>query len=77
MFAKIHFSTLFNNRDYRAIPELDKYDDDVLDDSEYSQLDPSDRLAAEREMRKRDHEEGRGRLRHDILYDDDDDDDDR
>ncbi|CAD5117548.1 DgyrCDS6310 [Dimorphilus gyrociliatus] len=71
---------LFNDnleRDYRAIPELDKYDDEVLDDSEFSQLDPSDRLAAEREMRKRDRDEGRGRLRHDILYDDEDEDDDR
>ena len=58
-------------RDYRAIPELDVYDRENLDDdADYSDLSLSERLAAEREMRKRDRDEGRadGRMRRGILY---------
>ncbi len=58
-------------RDYRAIPELDVYDRDHLDDDgEFSELSMGERLAAEREMRKRDRDEGRdtGRMRRGILY---------
>ncbi len=47
------------------------YDRDNLDDeAEYSDLSLSERLAAEREMRKRDREEGtgEGRMRRGILY---------
>ena len=47
-------------RDYQAIPELDRYDDDELDQSDYSPLSPSARLEAERTMAKRDRAE-RGR----------------
>jgi len=50
-------------QDYRAIPELDRYDSSQLDDSEYDH-DLDDRAQAERAMRKRDLEERRrtGRL---------------
>lgn len=57
-------------RDYRVIPELDRYDADNLDDQEFSDLSMSERLAAERDMRKRDREEAAatGRMRPGILY---------
>ena len=58
-------------RDYRVIPELDRYDTREMDDAhEFSDLSMSERLAAEREMRKRDHEEegATGRMRQGILY---------
>ena len=47
------------------------YDRENLDDdAEYSDLSLSERLAAEREMRKRDRDEGHadGRMRRGILY---------
>ena len=47
------------------------YDRENLDDeAEFSDLSLSERLAAEREMRKRDRDEGRadGRMRRGILY---------
>jgi len=58
-------------RDYRPIPELDVYDQRALDDDqEFSDLSMSERLAAEREMRKREREEAvaTGRMRPGILY---------
>ena len=57
-------------RDYRAIPALDVYERENLDDDEYSDLSMSERLAAERDMRKRDREEGlaTGRMRRGLLY---------
>uniref|UniRef100_A0A0N7ZC12 DNA replication licensing factor MCM2 n=1 Tax=Scylla olivacea TaxID=85551 RepID=A0A0N7ZC12_SCYOL len=65
--------------DYRHIPELDVYDRDNLDDSEYSVLSEGDRVAAEAHMRKRDREEGRatGGMRRGFLYDESDDEEDR
>lgn len=65
--------------DYRHIPELDVYDRDNLDDSEYSMMSDGDRVAAEANMRRRDRDEGRatGRMRRGLLYDDSDDDEDR
>ncbi|XP_066943700.1 DNA replication licensing factor mcm2 isoform X2 [Macrobrachium rosenbergii] len=65
--------------DYRHIPELDVYDRDNLDDSEYSMMSEGDRVAAETQMRKRDRDEGRltGRMRRGLLYDESDDDEDR
>lgn len=59
-----HFS------DYRHIPELDVYDQDNLDDSEYSMISEGDRAAAEGAMRKRDRDEGlvTGRMRRGLLY---------
>jgi len=67
-------------RDYRAIPELDTYDQENLDDNdEFSELSMGDRMAAERGMDKRDRDEGRadGRMRDGILYDESDDEEDR
>ena len=58
-------------RDYRAIPELDVYDHENMDDEgDYSDLSMSERLAAERDLRKRDREEAMatGRMRPGILY---------
>uniref|UniRef100_A0A224YUZ0 DNA replication licensing factor MCM2 n=1 Tax=Rhipicephalus zambeziensis TaxID=60191 RepID=A0A224YUZ0_9ACAR len=57
--------------DYRAIPALDTYDPQMLDDSEYSALSESDRRAVEEQMRQRDRAEGRvtGRMRRGLLYD--------
>lgn len=58
--------------DYRAIPALDVYDPQMLDDSEYSALSESDRRAVEEQLRQRDRAEGRvaGRMRKGLLYDD-------
>ncbi|XP_045166532.1 DNA replication licensing factor mcm2-like [Mercenaria mercenaria] len=67
-------------RDYRAIPELDVYDQDHLDDEEdYSDISESQRQAAEREIRQREKEEGRltGRMRRGLMYDESDEEEDR
>lgn len=57
------------NRDYRPIPALDRYDGDVLDEDEYDNMSPGARAAAERELQRRDLEEGTGRRDADgILY---------
>jgi len=71
--------TLFGDdmmNDYRRMPELDRYDPEMLDDDEYEALTEGERRDAEALMRRRDQEEGRaeGRLRQGLLYDDDDDD---
>jgi len=65
--------------DYRVIPELDTYDADNLDDSEYSHMDGDERAAAEAAMRRADREAGRmtGRMRRGLLYDESDDEEDR
>lgn len=57
-------------RDYRAIPALDKYEEEGLDlDEELSELSPGARAAAEEAMRVRDREQGvSGRLRRGLLY---------
>uniref|UniRef100_A0AAZ3RPC6 DNA replication licensing factor MCM2 n=1 Tax=Oncorhynchus tshawytscha TaxID=74940 RepID=A0AAZ3RPC6_ONCTS len=58
-------------RDYRAIPELDRYEEEGLDlDEELSELSPGARAAAEDAMRRRDREQG-GRLRRGLLYGED------
>ncbi|CAL8139298.1 unnamed protein product [Orchesella dallaii] len=62
-------------RDYRPIPHQDRYDPELLDDSDMSEVSIGGRLNAEREMRVRDRQEGRtGRMRKGLLYDDDEDD---
>ncbi|XP_035227387.1 DNA replication licensing factor MCM2-like isoform X2 [Stegodyphus dumicola] len=65
--------------DYRAIPALDRYDADILDDSEYSALSEGERRAAEEAMRQRDREEGRavGRMRRGLLFDESDEEEER
>lgn len=59
-------------RDYRAIPELDVYEAEglALDDEDVEELTASQREAAERAMRQRDREAGRGlgRMRRGLLY---------
>lgn len=39
--------------DYRPRPELDRYDETMLDEEVYSDLSQGDRAAAEAEMRRR------------------------
>uniref|UniRef100_A0A452UHL1 DNA replication licensing factor MCM2 n=1 Tax=Ursus maritimus TaxID=29073 RepID=A0A452UHL1_URSMA len=68
-------------RDYRAIPELDVYEAEglALDDEDVEELTASHREAAERAMRQRDREAGRGlgRMRRGLLYDSDEEDEER
>ncbi|XP_071485940.1 DNA replication licensing factor mcm2-like [Diadema antillarum] len=66
-------------RDYRAIPALDRYDGGHLDDEDYDSMAQEDRVAAERAMRKRDREEAiaQGRMRPGLLYEDSDEEDER
>lgn len=56
--------------DYRPIPQLDTYDQSVLDDDEQSEIGMEERVEAERLMRKRDREQGvaSGRMRRGLLY---------
>jgi DNA replication licensing factor MCM2 len=58
--------------DYRHIPELDKYDAEDVDQNDYSDMDIEDRVAAERELKKRDKMEGRsnirGKIKDSLLY---------
>ncbi|XP_046742708.1 DNA replication licensing factor Mcm2 [Diprion similis] len=60
--------------DYRPMPALDRYDPNIVDDDDYSEISQGDRAAAEREMRKRDREAGIVRDDRDLLYDESDDD---
>lgn len=67
-------------RDYRPIPELDRYEGDGLDANEdVSELDALTRLEAEREMRRRDRQDmtATGRMRPGLLYDESDEEGDR
>ena len=68
-FVIFHSFSIFK-RDYRAIPELDRYETAPGDEEEYSDLSMNERLAAERDLRKRDREEAMatGRMRRGILY---------
>ena len=61
--------------DYRPIPELDRYDPDMVDDSVYSDISMSERVAAEREMQHRDKAKGLHRDARDLFYEDGDEDD--
>jgi len=56
------------NRDYRAIPALDRYDGGELDESDYDAISESGRREAERAMRKRDQEMGVGDMRRGLFY---------
>ena len=61
--------------DYRPMPALDRYDPDVADDEEYSELSQGERVAAEAVMRKRDRAAGIIRDDRYLLYDESDDED--
>lgn len=50
------------------MPALDRYDPNIADDNDYSDISQGDRVAAEREMRKRDREAGIARDDRDLLY---------
>ena len=61
----------FCGSDYRPISGLDRYEPDMLDDSEVDAMSETGRRAAEAAMRKRDRDEGRtagGRMRRGLLY---------
>ncbi|KAJ8786206.1 hypothetical protein J1605_006426 [Eschrichtius robustus] len=68
-------------RDYRPIPEIDVYEPEGLapDDEDVEELTASQRAAAERVMRQREREAGRGlgRMRRGLLYDSDEEEEDR
>lgn len=53
-------ASLSSPRDYRIIPELDRYESEGLDleDEDLSELSPGARAAAEEEMRRRDRDQG-------------------
>ena len=70
MYIIIMSSLFHNHRDYRELPHLDTYDPNVVDDAEYDNLSVDARIAAEREMRKRDRQEAlaQGRMRPGLLY---------
>ena len=59
-------------REYRPIPHLDTYEGANLDNEEYEALSPGARAEVERQLRKRDRQEGltSGRMRPGLLYDD-------
>ncbi|XP_011305646.1 DNA replication licensing factor Mcm2 isoform X1 [Fopius arisanus] len=61
--------------DYRPMPGLDRYDNVLMDDSEYSELSQGDRVAAEAAMNRRDRAAGIFRDDRDLLYEDSDEDD--
>jgi len=63
--------------DYRPMPHLDQFDENLLDEEEYDNMSMEERMQVEAAMRKRDREEGRGegRMRRGLLYDEDEDED--
>ncbi|XP_034945162.1 DNA replication licensing factor Mcm2 [Chelonus insularis] len=61
--------------DYRPMPALDRYDRDLMDDEDYSDISQSDRAAAEATMRRRDRAAGIYRDDRDLLYEESDEDD--
>lgn len=65
------------DRDYRPIPHLDTYEGANLDDDDYESLSPGARADVERQLRKRDRQEGlaSGRMRSELLYGDGSDED--
>lgn len=48
--------------DYRVIPELDRYDDELLDDAEHEELDIAERQAVDEMLAQRDAKEHRPRM---------------
>lgn len=58
--------------DYRPMPALDRYDPDVVDDEEYSEMSQGERAVAEAIMLKRDRAAGIIRDDRYLLYDDSD-----
>lgn len=51
------------------MPQLDRYDQEGMDEDDYDPISMEERLAAERELRRRDREEAFGRRgEEDLLY---------
>ena len=67
-FMKKVIFIFFSNSDYRPMSALDRYDPNLMDDEDYSELSQGDRAAAEAEMRKRDRAAGILRDDRDLLY---------
>ena len=66
-----YYMTCNSHSEYEAIPELDVYEKEGIDDEEEdNELSTEARLSAEREMRRRDRMMGlsQGRMRHGLLY---------
>ncbi|XP_055387678.1 DNA replication licensing factor Mcm2 [Condylostylus longicornis] len=61
--------------DYRPMPELDRYDPNLLDEEDYSDMDIDERQAAEAEMRRRDRAMGIHRDDRELGFDQSDDED--
>ncbi|XP_047099077.1 DNA replication licensing factor Mcm2 [Schistocerca piceifrons] len=61
--------------DYRAIPKLDRYADEGLDDFDYDPISMADRLAAEITMKRREREADARRDDFHLIYDPSDDED--
>ena len=53
--------------DYRAIPELDRYDTDLLDEGEQSELELEERRRVDQLLAERDEREGRLRTRRHVC----------
>lgn len=62
------FVIFFFNSDYRPMSALDRYDANLMDDDDYSEISQGDRVAAEDEMRKRDRAAGIIRDDRDLFY---------
>ena len=62
--------------DYKAIPELDRYDERDLDEADYDELRPDERAGAEAVMRRRDQELARRQGRVPAALEEDEDDED-
>ena len=60
--------------DYRPMPALDRYDPDMVDDEQYSEMSQGERAVAETAMHNRDREAGIIRDDRYLLYDESDDD---
>ncbi|XP_051170865.1 DNA replication licensing factor Mcm2 [Leptopilina boulardi] len=59
--------------DYRPMSALDRYDPNLMDDDDYSEISQGDRAAAEDEMKKRDRAAGIIRDDRDLFYEESDD----
>ena len=65
------------DKDYRRIEELDRYDEEILDNNEYDEMSAQARMDAEKALAERDREDqGRGTRLPAALQDDSDDSDD-
>lgn len=65
----VHLFDFFTiDSDYRAMPALDRYEAENLDDDDYDAMSIDDRLAAEEELRRRDRETLGRRVEDALIY---------